>query len=89
LAIAGAAAAALGEIANTQAARALRGFLPKAPEAIRLQVADASLACAERMLAAGKQTDARKLYEQLASKAQPDHVQLAAARGIKLAVEKK
>jgi len=38
------------------------------------------------MLAADKRTDARKLYEVLSFKTQPDHVQLAAARGIELTV---
>lgn len=83
--IAGAAAAALGAIATTSAAKALKGFLAKAPASLQLQVADAILTCAERLLAAGKRTDARTLHELLATTKQPKHVQQAAARGLELA----
>ena len=82
--IAGAAVAALGDIATRQAAKALRDFQPKAPQAIQPTVADAILICAERLLAAGKRTDAQALYQLLATTAQPKHVQLAAARGLEL-----
>lgn len=87
--IASAAAAALGEIATTAAAKSLRSFLLTAPEAIRLRVDDAMLTCAERLLAAGRKLEAQKLYTLLGSRTQPDHVQLAAARGLKLASQKK
>lgn len=83
--IAGAAAAALGAIATTSAAKALKGFLAKAPASIQLQIADAMLTCAEQLLAAGKRTDARTLHELLATTVQPKHVQQAAARGLELA----
>lgn len=87
--IVGAAAAALGNIANGQAAKALRDFQPKALEALRQKVADAMLTCAERLLAAGKRADAQTLYRMLATTALPNHVQHAAARGLVLASEKK
>lgn len=83
--VAGAAAAALGDIANTEAAKALREFQPNASESLRLKVADAILNCAERLLAADKRTDARTLCELLATPAQPKHVQLAAARALQQA----
>jgi HEAT repeat protein len=82
--IAAAATAALGDIATSQAAKALRDFQPKAPEALRQKVADAMLTCAERLLAAGKRADALTLYQLLATTAQPNHVQYATARGLEL-----
>lgn len=87
--IAGAAAAALGNIATTRAARALRRFQPKAPDAVRPAVADACLACAERLLIEGRKRTARALYEALCNSEQPEHVQLAAKRGISIASGKK
>lgn len=83
--VAGAAAAALGDIANTEAAKALREFQPNASESLRLKVADAILNCAERLLAANQRTDARTLCELLATPAQPKHVQFAATRALQQA----
>ena len=80
--IAGAAGAALGEIGSSRAARALREFQPKTPESLRRDVADACLICAERLLAAGKRTDAEALYRHLSTTTQPKHVQRAVARGL-------
>ena len=87
--IAVAAAAALGDIATSRAARALRDFQPRASETLRLRVADALLNCAERMLAGRKRADAVKQYQLLATPAQPKHVQLAATRGLELAAGRK
>lgn len=87
--IAGAAAAALGDIATRNAAKALRAFHPNAAEALRLKVADAILTCAEHLLADGKRADAGKLYQLLTTAAQPKHVQHAAARGLELVSGKK
>lgn len=87
--VAGAAAAALGDIATTNAAKALREFQPKAPETLRLKVADAILTCAERLLDAGKRADAQTLYQLLATTSQPKHIQRAAARGLELASGRK
>ena len=79
--VAGAAAAALGNIGTVEAARALQKFSSKAPESIRLAVADACLACAERLSADGKKAEALLLYESLERSSQPSHVQLAAKLG--------
>ncbi|MBE0542654.1 MAG: hypothetical protein IH623_14955 [Verrucomicrobia bacterium] len=87
--VAGAAAAALGDIATSNAAKALREFQLKAPEALRLKVADAILTCAERLLAAGKRADAQTLYRLLATTSQPKHIQYAAARGLEVASGRK
>jgi len=79
---AGAAATALGNIATPEAARALLAFRPKAPEAIAPAVADACLACAEQLAAAGRKAGARALYEALRGADQPEHVRLAAQTGL-------
>jgi HEAT repeat protein len=65
LEIAGAAAAALGEIATAKAAHALQKFIPQAPAISREQVADAALVCAERLMAQGRKKDAQALYQTL------------------------
>lgn len=85
--IAGAAAAALGDIATSNAAKALRDFQRKSAESLGQKVADAMLTCAERLLATGKQTEAQKLYQLLDTTTQPKHIQHAAARGLKLVRE--
>jgi HEAT repeat protein len=83
--VVGAATAALGDIATTNAAKALREFQPKAPEELRLRVGDAILTCAERLLEAGKRAEAQTLYQLLATVSQPKHIQHATARGLELA----
>lgn len=87
--IAGAAAAALGAIGNPEAAKALGAFQKKAPESLRLAAADAYLACAESLLAAGKKAEATAIYKSLAGADQPKHVRLAATRGLLAATGKK
>jgi HEAT repeat protein len=88
-AMAGAAAAALGDIANSKAAKTLRESLPSVPEKIRSSVTDAILTCAERLLADGERADAQTLYRLLATTTQRKHVQYAAARGLELTARKK
>jgi ubiquinone biosynthesis protein UbiJ len=87
--IAGAAAAALGDIATSQAAKALREFLPKAPVALSQKIADAMLTCAERLLSADKREDAKSLCQLLAASTQPRYIQQAAVRGLEMASGKK
>ncbi len=83
--IAGAAAAALGQIGTTEAAKALA---EKVPEGVRPHVADARLECAERLLAAGKKAEAAAIYEALRSPPHPEHVRLAASLGLAAAAGK-
>jgi HEAT repeat protein len=85
--IAAAAAAALGSIGNQDAAKALAGFITSAPDGLKLAAADAYLACAERLLADGKKTDALAIYKALNTPDQPDHVQIAAKRGLLAAMK--
>ena len=87
--VASAAAAALGAIGTTDAAKALGNFQKKAPEKLSLAVADACLTCAEHLLAAGKKAEAIAVYKSLLGPKQPKHVRLAATRGLLAAAGKK
>jgi len=86
--VAAAAAAALGAIGNSEAAKALADFQAKAPAALKLAAADAYLACAEALLAAGKKTEALAIYKEL-TKSEIRHVKLAATRGMMNVMGKK
>jgi hypothetical protein len=83
--LAGAAAAALGDIGSTKAAKALRLFAPQAPEAVRPRLADAMLVCAERLRESGRNLEARAICQMLDTPAQPRHVRQAAARALRQA----
>lgn len=87
--IAGAAAAALGNIGTSEAAKVLLKFQPNAPHAIRLIVADACLSCAEHLASTGKKTVAPAIYKALAGSPQPEHIRIAARRGLSMPVGKK
>jgi HEAT repeat protein len=80
-AIVRAAALALGDIGNRKAARALVSAKPSGVEAQRAAI-DASLLCAETLLAKGKKAVALTVYKRLAGPDQPKHVRLAATRGM-------
>jgi thioredoxin-like negative regulator of GroEL len=86
-AVATAAAHALGAIRSPEAAQALSHAKPAA--AAQPAVTDASLACAEALLAAGKNAEALAIYKQFAGGAQPKHVRLAATRGMLACAAKK
>jgi HEAT repeat protein len=77
-----AAACALGDIGNPEAATALVEAVKKAPDAVKPAVADGALACAERLLADGKKAEALTIYKSLTGEDQPKHVRLAATRGL-------
>jgi hypothetical protein len=80
--VASAAAAALGEIGTIEAADGLREFHASAREELRSTATDACLVCAEKLMAAGRKSDAAALYELLATEAHPKHVQYAAKQGL-------
>jgi hypothetical protein len=80
-AIARAAALALGAIRNREAAEALSKAQPSS-DAAKSAVNDATLACAEGLLAAGDKSHALAAYKSLAGESQPKHVRLAATKGI-------
>lgn len=77
-----AAVAGLGDIASPESGAALRAFLPHAPAVLRPVLADACLACAERLPATEHRDLARELYAWCQGEAQPRHVQSAAAAGL-------
>lgn len=82
--IASAAAAALGAIGTTEAAKLLEAFRAKAPKALAFAAADACLTCAERLLADGKKAEAIAIYRALRAR---DHwlIREAALRGLEAA----
>jgi len=87
--LARASANSLGLIGTPEAAKALSDFAKKAPDNMKLPIADARLVCAEQLLAAGKKADATALYKSLSGEDQPKHVKLAARRGLLVAAGKK
>ncbi|NLX55722.1 MAG: hypothetical protein GXY58_11465 [Planctomycetaceae bacterium] len=80
-AVACAAAVALGAIRTPDAAAALAGSSVSHAE-VRRATTDASLACAESLLAGGQRAEALAIYRRFAGEDQPKHVKLAATRGI-------
>ncbi len=80
--VACAAACALGNIGNADAAKALGDAAKQAPEGVKTAVADGLLACAEQLLADGNKAGATAIYRSLAGEGQPKHVRLAATRGM-------
>lgn len=84
--VAAAAAGALAAIGNTAAAERLEQFRASAPPGkLKSALADALLACAERLVASGNPRRAAELYRGLLGEASPAHVQLAARRGLERA----
>jgi HEAT repeat protein len=86
--VARSAALALGAIRDPEAAGALREARPEKAEA-RIAVTEASLACAEGLLAAGKKADALAVYKGFVGEGQPKHIRLAATRGMLVCAGKK
>jgi HEAT repeat protein len=81
VAVARAAALALGAIRTPEAAQALA--VAKATNAEAKPAAtDACLACAEGLLAAGQKAEALAMYKTLVGEDRPKHVRLAATRGM-------
>jgi HEAT repeat protein len=80
-AVARAAALALGSIRTPAAAKAIAGAKTVNSDA-KPAVTDASLACAEALLADGAKADALLIYKKIGSEDQPKYVRLAATRGM-------
>jgi HEAT repeat protein len=79
-ALARAAALALGTIASAGAGRALSSAKPR--PGTREAIADGLLRCAEQLLAAGRKSDARAVYERLLEDDPSDPVRGAAGLGL-------
>ena len=89
-AVACTAAHALGAIGDSDAAKQLGEFIPKAPyEDVKLAATDAYLACAEKLLKNGKKGAAITIYKSLMGEGQPKYVKLAATHGLLVAAGKK
>ena len=80
-AVARAAAIALGRIASVDADKALGSAKPR--PALAVVFADASMACAEKLLATGHAKEAKATYQRLLKNNPPELVRLAAERGLK------
>lgn len=80
--VARAAAAALGHIGGVSSMKELQTALVKTKGMTRMAVADASLLCAERLLAEGRRDQALALYASLSSADVPKPARLAAMSGI-------
>ncbi len=74
------AAAALGAIRSPSAAKTLAASKPS--DETRSAITDASLACAEGLLASGNKVEALAVYKSVAGANPPKHVRLAATRGM-------
>jgi HEAT repeat protein len=79
--VARAAATALGRIGSVETNKALASAKPRA--ALVAVFADASLSCAEKLLATGKAKEAKATYERLLKNKPSELVRLAAERGLK------
>jgi HEAT repeat protein len=86
--VARAAAHALGDIRNVDAARALTEAWSRSHQA-KAAITDASLACAEALLMSGNKAEAQTIYKSLSGEDQPRHVRLAATRGMLTGAGKK
>lgn len=80
--VARAAAAALGSIGGAVSAKELQAALAKTKGMTRMAVADASLVCAEHLLADGKRDQAMAIYASLSAPDTPKPARLAAMHGI-------
>jgi HEAT repeat protein len=79
--VARAAAIALGRIATVDASKGLGSTKPRS--ALAAVFADASMSCAEKLLAAGHAKEAKAAYERLLKSNPPALIRLAAERGLK------
>jgi HEAT repeat protein len=87
-AVARAAAIALGDIGGVDAAKALTASKPSTAE-VKSATTDASLACAEDLLASGAKMEALMVFKSLAGEDQPKHIRLAGTRGMLACAGKK
>jgi hypothetical protein len=69
------------ETKHSEAAKALGNAKATAPET-QIAITDASLSCAESLLAGGNKSEALVIYKSLLGEGQSKHVRLAATRGM-------
>ena len=80
--LAAAAAAALGEIADSIACEALGKAMETTKGKVRLRVLDAYLKCADAMVKGGNKAQARPIYTALQKAEMPTPIRTAALRGV-------
>ena len=83
-----AAAAALGQIADSQAAEALAEAKNKAEGKLLLVVLDAYLKCADKLVADGDKIKAIGIYKELQKEGMPKPIRTAALTGMINATKK-
>jgi HEAT repeat protein len=83
------AAHALGAIGDSEAAKQLGDFLPKAPDDVKPAATDAYLVCAEKLLKHGKKSEAIAIYKSLMGENEPKPIRIAATHGLLVASGKK
>ncbi|MGD9720164.1 MAG: HEAT repeat domain-containing protein [Pirellulales bacterium] len=83
--VASAAAVALGRIGNAPATKTLRESLAGTPMKVRTAVAEGCILCAERLMAAGKSTEAMEIYDEVRRADLPKQKVIEATRGAILA----
>jgi HEAT repeat protein len=80
--VAVAAAAALGRIADEQAAKILAEAKEKTSGKLQIRIMDAYLQCADQLVSAGKKTQALAIYKELQKENLPKPIRTAAAKGM-------
>ncbi len=80
--LAAAAAAALGQIADSVACAALAKAKGATKGKVLLRVLDAYLRCADQLVASGKRTQALAIYKALQGSDMPKPIRTAALRGV-------
>jgi len=87
-ALASAAAAALGQIGNAAATKALAGAKDKTSGKLQMVVLDSYLKCADRLAAEGEKTQAVAIYKELQKADMPKPIRTAAVAGMISAMQK-
>ena len=80
--VAAAAAAALGQIADSRATKALAEAKDKTSGKLQMLVLDSYLRCADQLVADGKRSEALAIYKELQKKGNPAPIRTAALRGM-------
>jgi type 1 glutamine amidotransferase len=81
-AVATAAAAALGQIADSRATKALAEAKDKATGKLQMVVLDSYLRCADQLVAEGQKVQAMAIYDELRKEGMPGPIRIAAAAGL-------
>ena len=87
--VAGAAARALGKIANAEAAKALKTARTRTKGEVRLRISDAYLLCADNLLEQGRTKEAAAVYAELNKPDEAKPIRLAAVQGMLKTVGRK